>query len=383
MSCLTLNNTSFVKADKLNASHKRMSSPALSNYFESPNKALAPAKCLYCDANNNCLITPGDTVYNKIGGHINNKFDYENIHCLKKFLCNASETFFEDVFEANSTHLGSGANGLVSCYTPKDKEIPKQAVKEFTQLSPNELESDYFKRHANEIYIGAMLEHENIIHAHQFLYQDKRFYLIMEYCPYEFFDMVCSGKLSEEEIDDFFFQLINGVKFLHKNNVVHRDLKLENLMIDANGTLKIVDFGFAAILKNKGKGLLCSGLWGSDPYIAPEMFSTNQYDATKTDIWSIAIIYLALVTGRFAWDVAKEEDHYYAKYLVDSDSIAELIPNKKAVNLIISMLNPDPSKRASMDDIWSDPWFTSIMAKHYERRLKNQHTTTRLLQLTS
>jgi protein-serine/threonine kinase len=158
---------------------------------------------------------------------------------------------------------------------------------------------------------------------------------IMEYSGGgDLFDVLydCPDGLEAAEANCFFKQLMRGVNYLHTIGVAHRDLKPENLLLTANGCLKISDFGSAACFKgttvdSEGEELeedesacskvhLIKGLVGSEPYIAPEEFIEQNYDARCVDVWSCGIIYMAMRKATHLWEVAKSgQDESYDKYL--------------------------------------------------------------------
>ncbi|ORX96709.1 kinase-like protein, partial [Basidiobolus meristosporus CBS 931.73] len=183
----------------------------------------------------------------------------------------------------------------------------------------------------------------------------------MEYCPQDLFSVIQDNELTRQEIDIYFGQLIKGLAYLHHRGVAHRDLKLENLCVDQKGILKIIDFGCAFIFldplseKNHANAI---GLVGSDPYIAPEVFSGEAYDAAKADVWSAGIIYICMILKKFPWDVAKLSDSNYALY-VECRKINKSFKNipQAAHSLMRKMLDPNPDTRITVDEIFEDSWF--------------------------
>lgn len=142
----------------------------------------------------------------------------------------------------------------------------------------------------------------------------------------------CPDGLQVQEANCFFKQLMRGVSYLHTIGIAHRDLKPENLLLTTTGCIKISDFGSAVCFKgttvdSDGEELdedesacsevhLIKGLVGSEPYIAPEEFTEQNYDARCVDVWSCGIIYMALRKSVHLWEVAKSgEDTAYDKYL--------------------------------------------------------------------
>ncbi|ORX70414.1 kinase-like protein [Basidiobolus meristosporus CBS 931.73] len=258
----------------------------------------------------------------------------------------------------------SGAGGGVrQTYCPRTGR--KYAVKSFRAKRPDEDEHRYYEWVSNEVYITASLVHENVIQTLDVIMENNEIHEVMEYCPQDMFTVVKENQLTQQEIDIYFSQLMRGLAYLHHRGVAHRDLKLENLCVDENGTLKIIDFGCAFIFLDplsEGNRAKASELTGSDPYIAPEVFDGRPYDAAKADIWSAGIIYLCMVLRKFPWDMAKPSVKNYEMYLEfrkNGESFTR-IP-EAAFPLIRKMLDPNPDTRITVDEIFQDRWFQSIM----------------------
>lgn len=126
----------------------------------------------------------------------------------------------------------------------------------------------------------------------------------MEYAPYDLFSVVMSGSMSRPEIYCVFRQICDGVEYLHSLGLAHRDLKLDNCVMTSDNVVKLIDFGTATVFHYPGKKTtLATGVVGSDPYLAPEVVSAESYDPRKTDVWSVAIIFMCMVLRRFPWKI--------------------------------------------------------------------------------
>lgn len=105
------------------------------------------------------------------------------------------------------------------------------------------------KKVTAEFCIGSTLHHPNVIETLDLVQEEENFYEIMEYAPNDLFNVVMSGMMSKEEIACCWRQLLNGVHYLHSMGIAHRDLKLDNLVLDQMGILKIIDFGCSTVFK--------------------------------------------------------------------------------------------------------------------------------------
>ncbi|KAI7852969.1 kinase-like domain-containing protein [Circinella umbellata] len=221
--------------------------------------------------------------------------------------------------------IGKGAFGIVRIVHKPDASGNEYAVKEFRKKG---LEStkQYVKRLTAEFCISSILHHPNIIETLDLLPLTETspvYCQVMEYCDGgDLFNLIydfASSGLQVPEANCFFKQLMRGVDYMHRMGIAHRDLKPENLLLTSEGCIKISDFGGADCFRPtpQSKLMYSRGVCGSEPYIAPEMFISNQeYDPQLSDVWSCAIIYMAMRTGNHMWQIAKKgEDDNYDRYL--------------------------------------------------------------------
>lgn len=197
--------------------------------------------------------------------------------------------------------LGSGAGGTVRLIK-RSKDHTTFAVKEFRQRRAGESEKEYTKKVTAEFCIGSTLHHINIIETLDIISDHGHYYEVMEYAPYDLFSVVMSGKMCRQEIYCVFRQIVDGVDYLHSMGLAHRDLKLDNCVMNTGNIVKLIDFGTATVFHSPGKSkVVATGVVGSDPYLAPEVLSQQTYDPRLTDVWSCAIIFLCMILRRFPW----------------------------------------------------------------------------------
>jgi serine/threonine protein kinase len=218
--------------------------------------------------------------------------------------------------------LGSGAGGSVRLLVRASDGVTF-AVKEFRPRRPNEQEKEYAKKCTAEFCIGSTLHHPNIIQTLDIINENSHYYEVMEYCPVDFFAVVMSGKMLRGEINCCFRQICEGVKYLHSMGIAHRDLKLDNCVINKEGIVKIIDFGSAVVFRYPYEDQIVKahGVCGSDPYLAPEVLTQQRYNPQPVDVWSIAIIYCCMTLKRFPWKAPKQSDPSFKFYAMPDDQV--------------------------------------------------------------
>ncbi|MCJ1311825.1 serine/threonine protein kinase [Agyrium rufum] len=212
--------------------------------------------------------------------------------------------------------LGSGAGGSVRLMKRSSDGVTF-AVKQFRERHPYESERDYAKKVTAEFCIGSTLHHGNIIETLDIVHEKGHWYEVMEYAPFDLFAIVMTGKMSREEITCSFLQIFSGVTYLHSLGLAHRDLKLDNVVVNEHGIMKLIDFGSATVFRYPFENdiVLASGVVGSDPYLAPEVYDLSRYDPQPTDIWSLAIIYACMSLRRFPWKAPRLSDNSYKLFV--------------------------------------------------------------------
>ena len=144
--------------------------------------------------------------------------------------------------------LGSGAGGSVRLLK-RSSDGRTFAVKQFRDRHNYESPRDYNKKVTAEFCIGSTLHHGNIIETLDIVQEGGHWFEVMEYAPYDLFAIVMTGKMTREEVTCCFLQIVNGVAFLHGSGLAHRDLKLDNVVVNEHGIMKIIDFGSASVFK--------------------------------------------------------------------------------------------------------------------------------------
>lgn len=151
-----------------------------------------------------------------------------------------------------------------------------------------------------EISIHSRMKHKNIAEFYRLIEDHKRLFIVMQLCGTQTLNHFCrqfnGKKLNEEQAYAVFSQIARGVKYMHDMGVAHRDLKLTNILIDEEYTVKIIDFGFACEAKERHK-MYC----GTPSYMAPEIVEKKLYFSRPTDIWSIGVVLFKLLTSEYVF----------------------------------------------------------------------------------
>ena len=246
--------------------------------------------------------------------------------------------------------IGEGNFGKVKLSTLKSTN-EQFAIK---ILNKAKLKSQTKSSSFNEIEILSILKHPNIIHVENILEDNQNYYIIMEYCQNgELFEyIVKKEKLDEEESSIFFYQLINGVDYIHKKGFAHRDLKPENLLLTQNKKLKIIDFGLCHDFN--GTKLLITKC-GSPSYAAPEILKGFPYNGFKTDIWCCGIILYGMSCGYLPFDGDDNQEIF--REIVECKPEYPSFLEDDCINLLKGLLNPNPKKRISLSQIKKHPFY--------------------------
>uniref|UniRef100_A0A674PC46 MAP/microtubule affinity-regulating kinase 3 n=1 Tax=Takifugu rubripes TaxID=31033 RepID=A0A674PC46_TAKRU len=220
-------------------------------------------------------------------------------------------------------------------------------------IDKTQLNSSSLQKLFREVRIMKLLNHPNIVKLFEVIETEKTLYLVMEYASGgEVFDyLVAHGRMKEKEARAKFRQIVSAVQYCHQKCIVHRDLKAENLLLDADMNIKIADFGFSNefTLGNK-----LDTFCGSPPYAAPELFQGKKYDGPEVDVWSLGVILYTLVSGSLPFDGQNlkelRERVLRGKYRIP------FYMSTDCENLLKKFLILNPSKRGSLEQIMRDRW---------------------------
>lgn len=246
-------------------------------------------------------------------------------------------------------NLGSGSVGSVDLIATKDGRV--MAMKTISKQN-KKFKASSVKR---EIKAGQKIKHKGV-GAVRTSYEDKEnVYLFMDYISGK--DLVSVMKerngipMEEKAIREIFEQLLDTIDHIHSKGIAHRDIKLANIMLEPNGTVKVVDFG------------LCETTWagrckehvGSLDYAAPEVFGTKAYNGYSADIWSMGCLLYALFCGALPFTKTQLQQMQTSKCIFPTFPARSNVSDQ-AKDLISQMLKVDPLERISLKNIILHEW---------------------------
>eukprot|EP00462_Mataza_sp_D1_P019146 CAMPEP_0175139226 /NCGR_PEP_ID=MMETSP0087-20121206/10782_1 /TAXON_ID=136419 /ORGANISM="Unknown Unknown, Strain D1" /LENGTH=729 /DNA_ID=CAMNT_0016422207 /DNA_START=89 /DNA_END=2278 /DNA_ORIENTATION=+ len=252
-------------------------------------------------------------------------------------------------------YLGKG--GFAKCYeltsmdsnrTYAGKIIPKSSL-----AKPSSR-----KKLLNEIKIHRSIRDPNVVRFERFFEDKENVYILLELCPnHSLMELLKRRKrLTETETQYYMWQIVQTVKHLHSNNVIHRDLKLGNLFLSDKLEIKAGDFGLAARLSHpdERKRTIC----GTPNYIAPEILDNQNGHSFEVDIWAMGVIMYTMLIGRPPFETASVKSTY-KKIRANSYVFPSHIQiSKAAKELIVRILHSQPELRPTLDDMARHPFFT-------------------------
>ena len=251
-----------------------------------------------------------------------------------------------------------GKGGFAKCYEFTNMENGKvMAAKIIPKVTLKK--SRHRQKLLSEIKIHRGLTHPNIVKFEHVFEDNENVYILLEMCTNQTLNDLCKRRkrLTEFEAQYYLFQIVGSLKYLQKNRVIHRDLKLGNLFLNDKLEIKLGDFGLAAKLDfdNEKRHTVC----GTPNYLAPEVLSNKAGHGYEVDVWSLGVVLYALVVGKPPFETP-EVKMTYEKIKKVIYAFPEQIPLTENVkNLITKIFNVDPSKRPTLDQILEHPFLNN------------------------
>ncbi|KAI0477815.1 hypothetical protein GGR56DRAFT_665622 [Xylariaceae sp. FL0804] len=258
--------------------------------------------------------------------------------------------------------IGAGSMGKVKLARKEDgteqvacKIIPRGSTEDGHHSRADKERADQSKeiRTAREAAIVTLLQHPHICGLRDVVRTNYHWYMLFEYVNGgQMLDYIIShGKLKEKQARKFSRQIASALDYCHRNSIVHRDLKIENILISKTGDIKIIDFGLSNLFAPRGHlKTFCGSLY----FAAPELLQARVYTGPEVDIWSFGIVLYVLVCGKVPFDDQSMPALHAKIKKGQVDYPNWLSADCKA--LLGRMLVTDPKQRASMYEVMNHPW---------------------------
>ncbi|KAK9320744.1 kinase-like domain-containing protein [Lipomyces orientalis] len=257
--------------------------------------------------------------------------------------------------------------GLLHARNPKYLNISRAGTAdserhtERREEGTNKSSSDESKeiRTIREAAIASLLDHRYICAVREVMVMTHHYYMVFEYVNGgQMLDYIIShGRLKEKQARKFARQIASALDYCHHNSVVHRDLKIENILISKSGDIKIIDFGLSNLYSPRS---LLKTFCGSLYFAAPELLNAKQYVGPEVDIWSFGIVLYVLACGKVPFD-DQSMPALHAKIKRGHVEYPNWL-SAECKNLLSRMLVVDPKARATLSEIVNHPW----MLKGYD-----------------
>lgn len=285
--------------------------------------------------------------------------------------------------------LGQGEFGKVKLGWRKDGKQPEQVAIKLIRKDTVPPKSNREIKVFREINALKLLTHPNIVRLEEVIQNDKYIGIVLEYASGgELFDHILTHRYLKDNVAcRLFAQLISGVHYLHSKGIVHRDLKLENLLLDKHRNVIITDFGFANSFKAASDGSihdLMSTSCGSPCYAAPELVvSDSKYVGRKVDVWSCGVILYAMLAGYLPFDddpANPDGDNITQlyKYITTTPLTFPEYIQPMPRDLLRKILVSDPNRRIDLKSVRSHAWlaphahFLSVTPVEWDRSFLRQ-----------
>ncbi|KAI6191003.1 Polo-like kinase [Aphelenchoides bicaudatus] len=249
--------------------------------------------------------------------------------------------------------LGKGT--FACCFEFIDTVSEKSyAVKTIPQKVMEKRPSSY-ERIIQEVTIHGSLDHKNVVRLLEYFEKDRNVYMVMELCSERSMMELMQSRHTVTEVEARFFMthIVSGLVYLHENKVIHRDIKLGNLLICENMVVKIADFGLAIYESELGKAKYDK--CGTPNYISPEMLNTAGY-SYPIDIWATGVVLFTLLSGTPPFETDNIDKTY--KSIKSGTYNFSPVFGSNVRSLIGSLLNLDPSQRPPANQICKHAFFT-------------------------
>ena len=248
--------------------------------------------------------------------------------------------------------IGSGAFGkvILGLHMITGEKV---AIKILDKFILSQTPEDY-ELVRQELNILKIVKHKYIVQLYEILETPQHIFIIMEYCErQDIMDYILTrNRLSEDESLKYFQQLVNALYYLHSQNITHRDIKIDNLLLDRNLDLKLIDFGLSTRYRDDK---LLNQPCGTVVYAAPEVLDCKEYHGMLADVWSSGIVLFGMLSGFLPF--GDPDDEVNKKLVLQGRIEFPKFFSKQATDLLKHMLDVNPLTRYTLEEIMAHPWF--------------------------
>lgn len=255
--------------------------------------------------------------------------------------------------------IGEGAFGKVyKARSTKDGMMTAVKVMDTTKMPPK-IRDTFLPR---EIDMLIKVRHPAVLEIYDIFKLAGKIYIFMEFAPNGSISSKCkAGPLPEPQAKKWFRQIVEGVYHIHNHlKICHRDIKTENVLLDANNNAKLCDYGFAREVTGDG---ISKTLCGTPPYYCPEMIEFHKYDPFKADCWALGVMLFVMLTHKFPfkWPQTKSKAEYQEMLQAQKRGLYREKPEfdqlpEVAKDLIYRLLHPNPKDRIDTGAVLRHQW---------------------------
>lgn len=249
--------------------------------------------------------------------------------------------------------IGHGAYATVRIAFDKDLN-KKVALKIYDKSKLGEPQRQLSVQ--REINLMGKLSHPNIVKLHDTFDTKRHVVLEMEYIQgmslHGYLKSKSNRRLEEVEAKRLFLQILSGIEYCHSKSITHRDIKLENLLLDEHNNVKIIDFGFSTCIPNTKKiRIFC----GTPSYMSPEIVSRKEYAGPPADVWALGVLLYAMLCGTFPFKGSNDKELY--RRINSGQFVLPEYLSAQSKALLIKILRVDADDRPTAQAISEDEWF--------------------------
>lgn len=251
------------------------------------------------------------------------------------------------------------------------------------KIIPHDLEnpdSNWRERLDNEVNVLSSIHHPHIAEFYKEIEEKDVSYLVFELCEKGTLGhlMLKLGQIPEDQMRGYFLQISEALRYLHEEaHIIHRDIKIDNILFDSDNTIKLIDFGLSVHF-NPEENERFTKICGSPKYVAPEMFFGEEYDSS-IDIWALGVVLFYCISGYFPFESYQLQKLSYK--IMFEEPIYPLGISDELLDLIKKLLDKEPDDRITWTQIFDHPWVKKavpVTKESSKRSIMRPHPSNKL-----